>query len=84
MGYTSLIFAAQGGHLETVRLLMEKEADVQAVSKASHVRKRAQTSAMSMDLISTLGLRACVYVCVLYKPTCQRQSKKTDVLERSP
>ena len=50
MGSTSLTLAAQGGHLETVRLLLKMEADVQAVTKASCARKRAQELAVLLDL----------------------------------
>ena len=52
MGSTSLTFAAQGGHLETVQLLLKKEADVQAVTKARRTRKRAQELAVLLDFIS--------------------------------
>ena len=56
MGYTSLIFAAQGGHLETVQLLLKKEADVQAVSKARCARKRAHKLAVLFDSDTRHGL----------------------------
>ena len=40
-GANSLIAAAQCGHLEVVRLLLDKGADVHAAMQASQINKRA-------------------------------------------
>ena len=74
-GFTALMVAAQNGHCEVVRMLLEAKADVNIKTNVSDVSYWLClcTSSYFMSLVSLFplhGLSVCLFVClfVIYEP----------------